>query len=83
MRSWCSCSNRSRTIGVAGSSPTGATAGADVTVLDRSLARLAYLDDIYMGRLKTRYSNAGAIAELLTSLDASGVRRLDDVELDR
>ncbi|MGY4718673.1 2-amino-4-hydroxy-6-hydroxymethyldihydropteridine diphosphokinase [Naumannella cuiyingiana] len=25
----------------------------------------------------------GAIAELLTSLDASGVRRLDDVELDR
>ena len=43
--------------------------GADVTVLDRSLARLAYLDDIYMGRLKTRYSNAGAIAELLPTAD--------------
>ena len=43
--------------------------GADVTVLDRSLARLSYIDDIFMGRLKTQYSNTGAIADLLPTAD--------------
>ncbi|MBP1806617.1 alanine dehydrogenase [Rubellimicrobium aerolatum] len=43
--------------------------GANVTVLDRSLARLSYLDDIFMGRLTTQYSSGGALAELLPTAD--------------
>ena len=39
--------------------------GANVTVTDRSLARLSYLDDIFMGRLTTQYASAAATAELL------------------
>jgi alanine dehydrogenase len=31
--------------------------GANVTVLDRSVPRLSYLDDIFMGRLTTQYSD--------------------------
>ena len=37
--------------------------GADVTILDRSLPRLAELDDLFGGRVKTRFSTADAIAE--------------------
>ncbi|MBS4009696.1 MAG: NAD-binding protein, partial [Roseovarius sp.] len=33
--------------------------GADVTVLDRSLPRLRYLDDVFGGSFKTGYSSAG------------------------
>ena len=33
--------------------------GADVTVLDRSLARLRYLDDVFGGTFKTSYASAG------------------------
>ncbi|MBE2277025.1 MAG: alanine dehydrogenase [Rhodobacteraceae bacterium] len=43
--------------------------GANVTVLDRSLPRLSYLDDIFMGRLTTQYATGGAIAELLPDTD--------------
>ncbi|WP_425039800.1 alanine dehydrogenase [Primorskyibacter sp. S187A] len=43
--------------------------GANVTVLDRSVPRLSYLDDVFMGRLTTQYSDAGAIAELLPEMD--------------
>ncbi|WP_151720544.1 alanine dehydrogenase [Gemmobacter serpentinus] len=43
--------------------------GANVTVLDRSVPRLSYLDDIFMGRLTTQYASAGAVAELITSAD--------------
>ena len=43
--------------------------GANVTVLDRSVPRLSYLDDIFMGRLTTQYATAGAIAELLPGAD--------------
>ncbi len=43
--------------------------GANVTVLDRSVARLSYLDDVFMGRLTTQYSDAGALAELLPQMD--------------
>ncbi|MCW9044356.1 MAG: alanine dehydrogenase [Pseudopelagicola sp.] len=43
--------------------------GANVTVLDRSLPRLSYLDDVFMGRLTTQYSDRGAIAELLPTMD--------------
>lgn len=37
--------------------------GADVTVLDRSLRRLAELDDIFGGRVKTRFSTFEALDE--------------------
>lgn len=43
--------------------------GANVTVLDRSVPRLSYLDDIFMGKLTTQYSSAGAIADLLPTAD--------------
>ncbi|MCC5970104.1 MAG: alanine dehydrogenase [Pararhodobacter sp.] len=43
--------------------------GANVTVLDRSLPRMSYLDDIFQGRLTTQYSNAAAIEELITRAD--------------
>ncbi|MFD1794546.1 alanine dehydrogenase [Paracoccus aurantiacus] len=43
--------------------------GANVTVLDRSIPRLSYLDDIFMGRLTTQYATAAATAELLRAAD--------------
>lgn len=44
-------------------------AGADVTILDISLNRLRYLDDVFGPRLKTRYSEAHAIGELVREAD--------------
>ncbi|MCP3970247.1 MAG: alanine dehydrogenase [Rhodobacteraceae bacterium] len=43
--------------------------GADVTVLDRSLPRLRYLDDVFGRDFRNRYSTAGATAELLVDAD--------------
>jgi alanine dehydrogenase len=43
--------------------------GADVTVLDVDLERLAHLDEIYRGRVKTRYSEMLAIPELVSQAD--------------
>lgn len=43
--------------------------GADVTLLDRSLPRLRYLDDAYHGVFKTRYASADATAQLITTAD--------------
>jgi alanine dehydrogenase len=43
--------------------------GADVTVLDINLARLRYLDDVFGMRLKTRFSDPAAIAELTREAD--------------
>jgi len=43
--------------------------GANVTVLDRSVPRLSYLDDVFMGRLTTQYSDKGAVEELLPRMD--------------
>ncbi|MHA6346282.1 alanine dehydrogenase [Roseivivax sp. CAU 1761] len=43
--------------------------GADVTVLDRSLPRLRYLDDAFRGEFKTLYSSAAATAELVADAD--------------
>lgn len=43
--------------------------GANVTVLDRSVPRLSYLDDVFMGRLTTQYSDRGAVEELLERMD--------------
>lgn len=43
--------------------------GADVTVLDRSLPRMRYLDDVFGGQFKTQYASAGNISELATEAD--------------
>lgn len=43
--------------------------GADVTVLDRSLTRLRYLDDVFGSVFKTGYSTAGLMNELLPLAD--------------
>jgi len=43
--------------------------GADVTVLDRSLPRLRYLDEVFGRDFKTLYASAGNTAELLVEAD--------------
>ncbi|MGY6410195.1 MAG: alanine dehydrogenase [Alkalilacustris sp.] len=43
--------------------------GANVTVLDRSVPRMSYLDDIFQGRLTTQYSSTEAIEALLPTAD--------------
>ena len=43
--------------------------GADVTVLDRSLPRMRYLDDVFGGQFKTSYASAGNTIELARQAD--------------
>ncbi len=43
--------------------------GADVTVLDMSLARMRYLDDVFGGQFKTRYASKGNTDELVYQAD--------------
>lgn len=43
--------------------------GARVTILDRDLDRLTYLDDIFAGRVETVYSNAETLTECVKSCD--------------
>lgn len=43
--------------------------GADVTVLDRSLPRLRYLDDVFGGTFKNGYATAGLTADLVAEAD--------------
>jgi alanine dehydrogenase len=43
--------------------------GADVTVLDRSLPRMRYLDDAFGGVFKTSYASAGNTAEQVAEAD--------------
>ncbi len=43
--------------------------GAEVTVLDRSLPRLRYLDDVFGRAFQTRYASAAATAELVEASD--------------
>ncbi|MHA7850262.1 alanine dehydrogenase [Roseovarius sp.] len=43
--------------------------GADVTVLDRSLPRLRYLDDVFNQQFNTGYSSTGLLAEHLADAD--------------
>jgi len=43
--------------------------GADVTVLDRSLPRLRYLDDAFGGLFQTRYASKGNTEELVAEAD--------------
>ena len=43
--------------------------GANVTILDRSLPRLAWLDTVFDGRLKTLYSTADALEKSVSEAD--------------
>jgi alanine dehydrogenase len=43
--------------------------GADVTVLDRSIPRLRYLDDVFGGSFKNSYASAGNTIELARQAD--------------
>ncbi len=43
--------------------------GADVTIIDRSISRLRQLDDIFNGRVHTRYSTVEALEEECFSAD--------------
>jgi alanine dehydrogenase len=44
--------------------------GADVTILDRSLARLRWLDDLFKGRVRTRYATTAAVEDEVLAADA-------------
>jgi alanine dehydrogenase len=44
--------------------------GADVTIIDRSLPRLRQLDDLFNGRVHTRYSTIEALEDEVFSADA-------------
>lgn len=43
--------------------------GANVTVMDKSVARLSYLDDMFMGRLTTQFSEKAGLTDLLPRTD--------------
>ncbi|MEO0913295.1 MAG: alanine dehydrogenase, partial [Pseudomonadota bacterium] len=43
--------------------------GAEVTVLDLSLARMRYLDDMFGRDFRTRYSARGSVSELIAEAD--------------
>ncbi|PIL19121.1 alanine dehydrogenase [Puniceibacterium antarcticum] len=43
--------------------------GANVAVLDRSLMRMRYLDDVFGGTFKTAYASAATTAELVAEAD--------------
>jgi alanine dehydrogenase len=43
--------------------------GADVTILDRSLPRLRQLDELFQGRVRTRFSSAASIEAELAHAD--------------
>jgi alanine dehydrogenase len=43
--------------------------GAEVTLLDRDAERLGRFDELYAGRLRTRFSNAANIEECVTQAD--------------
>jgi len=43
--------------------------GAEVVVLERSIPRMAYIDEVTQGRVITRYSSIGAIEEELVKAD--------------
>jgi alanine dehydrogenase len=59
--------------GVAGTQAARMAAGlgAEVTVIDRSLARLRLLDELFQGRAKTSFASAAAIEDTICSADAT------------
>jgi alanine dehydrogenase len=44
--------------------------GADVTILDKSLPRLRQLDDMFQGRVRTRFSSLESIEQEISAADA-------------
>jgi len=63
-------------VAVIGGGQVGANAarvaiglGADVTLLERNLDKLQHYDDLYGGRLKTRFSNLTNVEECLAEAD--------------
>jgi alanine dehydrogenase len=44
--------------------------GADVTIIDRSIPRLRQLDELFQGRVKTRFSTAEAVEQEVKAADA-------------
>ena len=48
---------------------SGRSLGAEVVVLERSIPRMRELDDIFQGRLRTRYSTTGAVEEEILLAD--------------
>ncbi|MBA4801085.1 MAG: alanine dehydrogenase [Euryhalocaulis sp.] len=44
--------------------------GADVTIMERSNARMRYIDDVFGGRIRTRYSTAQDVDEAIDEADA-------------
>ncbi|RUM98762.1 alanine dehydrogenase [Pseudaminobacter arsenicus] len=45
--------------------------GADVTIIDRSLARLRYLDELFTDRIHTRYATTDAVEEECFTADVA------------
>jgi alanine dehydrogenase len=45
--------------------------GADVTILDRSLPRLRWLDEMFQGRAKTRYATISAVEDEVLAADVT------------
>jgi alanine dehydrogenase len=50
--------------------------GADVTVLDRSINRLRYLDDVFGGQFKNAYASAATTIELAREADKAQLSEL-------
>ena len=44
--------------------------GADVTIIDRSIPRLRFLDELFQGRVKTRFATAEAVEQEVAAADA-------------
>ena len=44
--------------------------GADVTIIDRSIPRLRFLDELFQGRVKTRFATAEAVEQEVRAADA-------------
>jgi alanine dehydrogenase len=57
--------------------------GADVTVIDRSLPRLAYIDSLYNGRIKTLASTSHAIDREIKQADLVIGAVLVDIAIDQ
>src|SRR5512139_4343112 len=79
-RAPCPCLRRCRRwpggVAILGGGVVGANAariavgmGADVTVLERDVKRLQHFEEVFGARLKTRYSEADAIEECVSSAD--------------
>ena len=57
--------------------------GADIVILDRSLPRLRVLDEMFLGRVRTRYATLEAIEEEIIGADVVIGAVLVDVAIDQ